>query len=349
MRAEIDILIIGAGQAGLAAGYYLKQAEKSFLILSTEQSIGDVWRNRYDSLVLFTPRWYCALPGFRLEGDPNGFATKNEIADYLARYAIHFDLPVQLNTEIRSMTKEKEFFIVRTNAMEFIAKKVIIATGPFQKPFIPDIASKVPHDMVQIHTADYKNPSDLKKGPVLVVGAGNSGAQIAVELSADREVYLSAGHRLRFFPLRMLGQSIFWWFAKLGLLDATRESKIGQLLRRQGDPIFGLELKALLRGDKIRMKPRTLSMKQHAVTFEDGSEIEVANIIWATGFHSDYHWILINDIFNDRGMPIHDRGVSLVAGLYFLGLPWQYRRGSALIGGVGEDASHIVKAIIQEK
>lgn len=180
MRAEIDILIIGAGQAGLAAGYYLKQANKSFLILSKEKSIGDVWRNRYDSLVLFTPRWYSALPGLRLEGEPNGFATKNEIADYLARYAIHFDLPVQLNTEIRSMTKEKDFFIVRTNAMEFIAKKVIIATGPFQKPFIPDIASKVPHDMYQIHTADYKKPSDLKKGPVLVVGAGNSGAQIAV-------------------------------------------------------------------------------------------------------------------------------------------------------------------------
>ncbi|WP_152393470.1 flavin-containing monooxygenase [Paenibacillus guangzhouensis] len=345
MMEEIDILVIGGGQAGLAAGYYLKHTAKSFLIISKERRIGNVWRHRYDSLVLFTPRWFSALPGRRLEGDPNGFATKNEIADYMERYAESMSLPVQLNTEILGISKMGESFHIRTAAVEYIAKQVIIATGPFQKPFLPEIACQVPQSIFQTHTAAYTNPSILQEGPVLVVGAGNSGAQIAVELSKDRQVYLSANHALKFFPLQFLGQSIFWWFDRLGLLHSARDSKIGAFIRRQGDPIFGMELKRGIREGRIHLQPRTTGFHQDAVTFIDGSQVIVRNIIWATGFRSDYSYMHLPGALNDEGMPRHRRGVSPVTGLFYVGLPWQHERGSALIGGVGEDAKYIVKVM----
>lgn len=349
MKTEIDVLIIGASQAGLAAAHYLKEKNISFLIIGKEQNIGDVWRNRYDSLVLFTPRWYSSLPGLPLEGDPNGFATKNEIADYLERYAMHFNLPVYLNTEVCSLSKEKESFVVKTNTAEYIAQHVIVATGPFQKAFIPRFADTLTDEVFQVHTSQYVNPTALKEGPVLVVGAGNSGAQIAVELSKDRDVYLSIGHKMKFFPLDIMGKSIFWWFNKLGLLSADIQSKLGEFICKQGDPIFGLELKNLIRDGKVTIKPRTTGTHHKLISFVDGSKVEVENVIWATGFHSDYSWILIPGILNEKEKPIHSRGVSKVKGLYFLGLPWQYRRGSALIGGVGVDAKHIVESITNSR
>jgi putative flavoprotein involved in K+ transport len=347
MRTEIDVLIIGASQAGLAVAHCLKEKNISFLIIGKELNIGDVWRNRYDSLVLFTPRWYSSLPGLPLEGDLNGFATKNEIADYLERYAMHFNLPVCLNTEVYSLSKERETFVVKTNTAEYRAQYVIVATGPFQKPFIPRLADTLTDEVFQVHTSQYVNPTYLKEGPVLVVGAGNSGAQIAVELSKDREVYLSIGHKMKFFPLDILGKSIFWWFDKLGLLSANIHSKLGQFISKQGDPIFGRELKTLIREGKVTIKTRTKGTHHKLISFDDGSKVEVENVIWATGFHSDYSWIQIPGILNEKGKPSHTRGVSKVKGLYFLGLPWQNRRGSALIGGVGVDAKHIAENIIK--
>lgn len=349
MKTEIDVLIIGASQAGLAAAHFLKAKNISFLIIGKEKYIGEVWRNRYDSLVLFTPRWYSSLPGLPLEGDPNGFATKNEIADYLERYAVHFNLPLSLNTEVISLSKDKESFVAKTNTAKYRAQNVIIATGPFQKPFIPSLADTLTDEVYQVHTSQYVNPAALKEGPVLVVGAGNSGAQIAVELSKDREVYISIGHKMKFFPLDIMGKSIFWWFDKLGLLSADIHSKLGQFISKQGDPIFGLELKTLIREGKVTIKPRTNGTHHKLISFDDGSKVEVENVIWATGFHSDYSWIQIPGLLNEKRKPIHSIGVSKVKGLYFLGLPWQYKRGSALIGGVGVDAKHIVESITNSR
>ncbi|RRJ63356.1 oxidoreductase [Paenibacillus oralis] len=339
--AETDVLIIGASQAGLAAGYYLKQKNVNFRIIGMEKRLGGVWRQRYDSLVLFTPRAYSSLPGLPLTGDPNGYAAKDEIADYLERYAAHFDLPVQLETEVLSLTKEQGKFKVHTRTGEYLANNVIVAAGPFHKPFVPGFREALANDVYQVHTSQYLNPSSLKDGAVLVVGAGNSGAQIAAELAQDREVYLSAGHKMRFLPLQLFGKSIFWWADKLGVMNASVDGKLGRFLSRQGDPIFGYELRALVKQGKIKLKPKTESARGHEFTFQDQSKLTVQNVIWATGFRPDYGWIRIADVLDDKGKPVHHRGVSPVQGLYFLGLPWQYTRGSALIGGVGRDAEYI--------
>ncbi|EIJ80300.1 FAD-dependent pyridine nucleotide-disulfide oxidoreductase [Bacillus methanolicus PB1] len=342
MQQNVDVLVIGAGQAGLAMGYYLKQKNILFAIVGKENRIGDVWRNRYDSLVLFTPRWFSSLPGMALMGDQNGNATRDEIADYLEDYAQKFELPVHLNKEVISVHKENGTFKVTTNNGNYVAEKVVVATGPFQKPYIPPFADSLSDNVYQVHTSRYLNSSQLLEGSVLVVGAGNSGAQIAVELSKDREVFLSVGHKMKFFPLEIMGKSIFWWFKKLGLLNSNINSKLGQIISKQSDPIFGKELKYLIQEDKIKVKPRTESISEDIIYFQDNSQIQVQNLIWATGFYSDYSWIQIPNVLDHKGKPVHNRGVTSVKGLYFLGLPWQYRRGSALIGGVGTDAEYLI-------
>jgi putative flavoprotein involved in K+ transport len=343
---EIDVLVIGAGQAGLAMGYHLQQHKKSFVILGKEERLGDVWRKRYDSLVLFTPRWFSALPGLPLTGDRDGYATKDEIADYMESYAAHHQLPVDLRTEILSLEKSNGMFHAVTNRGEYRACNVVVATGPFQKPFVPDIAKKVSDRVYQVHTSQYRNPSQLNPGSVLVVGAGNSGAQIAVELSGERKVYLSCSHPLKFFPLQKWGRSIFWWFEKFGILHADAEGKIGRWIRKRNDPIFGLKLRQLLQQGKIGLKSRTADIKGELVTFEDTSVLVlVDNIIWATGFRTDYGWLKVANVLNRNGQPVHRLGESPAEGLYFLGLPWQQTRGSALVGGVGRDAQYLAKKI----
>jgi putative flavoprotein involved in K+ transport len=340
-----DVIIIGAGQAGLSMGYHLKKNNLSFLILDSGKGVGEVWRERYDSLVLFTTRSYSALPGLQFEGEQNDYPTKDEVADYLSYYAKKFSLPVQLNTTVQRMLKAENGFSIRTNNGELTARQVVVATGPFQTPFIPKVSEHLSDDVYQIHSSQYRNPKQLKKGSALVVGGGNSGAQIAVELSKERDVYLSVGHKMKFFPQVFGKKNIFWWFEKLGLLHADVNSKVGRFLRRQSDPIFGLELKTLIKQGKVILKPRTISIENDKFLFEDVSQIKVNNVIWSTGFKSDYRWIDIPDVFNEKGFPIHDRGITSIEGLYFLGLPWQYRRGSGLLYGVGEDAAYLARNI----
>jgi len=336
-----DVVVIGGGQAGLAVGYYLKQQNRSFVILDKGSEAGETWRNRYDSLVLFTPRYYSSLPGLKLDGNVEGYATKNEIAEYLKKYSRQFELPIHFNTEVYSLHKSEDKFYIQTNHEDYVAREVIIATGPFQRPFIPAMSLAVSQEVFQVHTDQYMNPKQLHNGSVLVVGAGNSGAQIAVELAQEREVYLSVGHPISFMPLQLIGKSIFWWFGKLGILSANTDSRLGKLVRNRPDPIFGFQLKALIKQGKVKMLPRTVSVRDKLIHFEDGKSIQVNNIVWATGFHSDYSWIQIPNVVDDKGKPIHDRGVTKIKGLYFVGLPWQYTRGSALIGGVAQDAEYI--------
>ena len=227
------------------------------------------------------------------------------------------------------------------------ANNVVIATGPFQNPFIPEFSKALSNKVHQIHSSEYRNPKQLKDGSVLIVWGGNSGAQIAVELSEEREVYLSVGHKIRVLPQDVGNKSIFWWFDKLGLLSINVHSKVGQLLKRQPDPIFGYELKTLLKNGKFILNPRTKSINGDTILFEDGSQIKVENVIWPTGFKSNYGWIDIKQIFNHKGLPIHLRGITPIRGLYFLGIPWQYRRGSALLQGVGDDAEYLFQYIVK--
>lgn len=343
----LDAIVIGAGQAGLSMGYYLQQEGYNFVIVDGEKRIGNSWRNRYDSLVLFTPKSYSSLPGMRIEGDGNAFPKKDEIADYLETYAKRFSLPIQTETTVYTVQKIKNTFEVSTDKGLLRSKYVIIASGAFQKPFIPTISQNLSQEVFQIHSSQYQSPRSIPDGPVLVVGGGNSGTQIATELAESRDVTIAISHPLKFLPLKIMGKSIFHWLEKMGLLFAGINTKRGSWFRKQSDPIFGFELKHLIREGKVVTKQRVIQTQGSEITFSDHSKRNVKNIIWSTGFIPEYGWIDIKGVLDERGVPLHKRGVSPIQGLYFIGLPWQYQRGSALICGVGRDAEFLWRKIKQ--
>ncbi|MDM5188080.1 NAD(P)/FAD-dependent oxidoreductase [Bacillus sp. DX4.1] len=341
----LDVIVIGAGQAGLSMGYFLQQGRYHFVILDGEKRIGGSWRNRYDSLLLFTPKSYSSLPGMKLEGEGNEFPTKDEIADYLETYANHLSLPVQVETTVHKVQKIGNTFEVSTNKGVFLSKHVIIASGAFQKPFIPSISQGLSQEVFQIHSSQYQSPKKIPDGPVLVVGGGNSGTQIATELAESRDVTIAISHPFKFLPLKIIDKSIFHWLEKVGLLYAGTNTRRGAWFQKQSDPIFGFELKKLIREGKVETKPRVTQTQEREVTFDDHSKINVQNIIWSTGFVPDYNWIDIEGSLDEKGFPIQNRGVSPIQGVYYIGLPWQHQRGSALICGVGRDAEFIYSVI----
>ncbi|EFI70152.1 NAD(P)/FAD-dependent oxidoreductase [Lysinibacillus capsici] len=341
----LDIIVIGAGQAGLSMGYYLQQGGYNFVILDGEKRIGDTWRNRYDSLILFTPKSYSSLLGMRLEGNKNALPTKDEIADYLEAYANRFLLPVKMETTVHKIQKIKNTFEVSTDKGIFHSKQVIIASGAFQKPFIPSISQSLSKEVFQIHSSQYKSPEMIPDGPILVIGGGNSGTQIATELAENLEVTIAISHPFKFLPLNIMGKSIFHWLEKVGLLYAGTDTRRGKWFQNQSDPIFGHELKHLIRKGKIKIKPRVLTTQGREITFNDHSKINAQTIIWSTGFVPDYNWIDIEGVLDEKGFPFHKRGLSPIQGLYYIGLPWQHQRGSALICGVGKDAEFLYSVL----
>ena len=339
-----DLIIIGAGQAGLTMGYYLKQEGYNFLLLEAGKRVGDSWRNRYDSLQLFTPRSYSSLPGMALIGEKNEFPYKDEIATYLEEYARHFQLPVQLQTEVLKIKKE-EIFELHTPTEILQTKKVIIASGAFQQPFIPSVSANLSSHIFQIHSSQYKSPSQIPKGKVLVVGGGNSGMQIAVELAKTHEVTVSISHPLTFLPLQLFGKSIFNLLEKVGLLYAEINTKRGRWFQKRKDPIFGFEGKKLIRNGAIKLQEKVVSASGNNIMFQNGDTYSAESIIWSTGFVQNYNWIEIEQAVNEKGFPNHIKGISPVKGLYYIGLPWQSQRGSALICGVGKDAEYVLSEI----
>ena len=347
MTENVDVVVVGSGQAGLSIGYYLKESGLSFILLDSSNKIGDVWRNRYDSLVLFSPRNYSSLIGLNIPGDPKGFATKDELANYLESYAEIFSIPVSLNTEVLSLEKDETQFKVITSQGEWIASKVIVATGPFQKPFIPSMQENLSKDIFQLHSSQYKNPDQLDSGDVLVIGGGNSGSQIATELSKSHDVYISTGHAMRFVPKYFMNKSIFWWFDLSQLTKVSVDSKLAKYLRKN-EPVIGTKLKYLIDEGKVKAMTRTSGFDDKEIIFKDGSKLEVENIIWSTGYRPDYKWINIKGAVNKLTGPIHKKGISPIEGLYFLGLPWLSRLGSSLLTGVDYDAKRIYKHIINQ-
>jgi putative flavoprotein involved in K+ transport len=247
---ELDVLIIGGGQAGLAMGSGLKETPVSFRIVERHPRVGDSWRNRYASLVLFTPRAYSALPGLAVPGDPEGYPTKDEMADYLEAYAERFDLPVAPGTGIRRLERAAGGFRATTEAGEPIdSRAVVLATGAFQRPAIPPISKRLSEEVAQLAPEAYRAPDQLAAGRVLVVGDGATGRQIALELTANHEVLLAAGRHRRVSPDRILWKSVFWWMDKLGVLRASRESRIGNYLMK-ADPFPGKRLEL----DELRQR-----------------------------------------------------------------------------------------------
>jgi putative flavoprotein involved in K+ transport len=340
---RVDVAVIGAGQAGLAVGHYLGDSGRSFRILEASESVGAAWRKRWDSLVLFTSRQFDALPGLAFPGDPDGYPTRDETVAYLERYAESFELPIEFLSPVSSLVRSEDGFVLSVPGRSISAEQVVVATGPFQSPSIPAISVELSQDVQQMHSVDYRGPDDVAGGAVLVVGGGNTGFQIAKELSATRAVNLAVGSRQLPLPQRILGRDLFWWLTKLGLLGKSIDSRLGK--RAQGrETLIGSSPRELRNRYGVTLKPRATGAKGRAVMFADGTELDVDAVVWATGYRRDHSWIAL-PIFNPDGRVRHQRGVTDVPGLYFVGLPWQYTRGSALIGFVKDDARYIADQI----
>ena len=343
-QSPLDVLVIGAGQAGLALGYTLKESGLRFLLVDRHERIGESWRRRFDSLTLFTPRAYSALPGLPVPGDPEGYPGKDEMADYLDAYATHFDLPVSLGTEIERLERQGEIFLATTtDGRVLAARAVVLASGAFQEPSVPAIARQLAEDVAQLTPESYRNPAQTPTGTVLVVGDGATGRQIARELSATHRVLLSTGRPRRVSPHRVLGRSIFWWMDRLGLLRKSRESRIGRKLMLK-DPFPGKDLdlgKLQRRGIDVAGRLTAVSGRQ--VTFTGGETAEVDTVIWATGYRDQTAWVAIPGVTNEQGAFLHERGISPVPGIFFIGRSWQWTRGSALLTGVGDDARFVTE------
>jgi putative flavoprotein involved in K+ transport len=341
-RERFDVVVIGAGQAGLAIGHFLARAGRRFLIVDGADSIAAAWRTRWDSLVLFTPRRYDSLPGLAFPGDPDAYPTRDEVIAYLEQYADTFNLPVELESPVRSLAEDGGSFVVALEDRQIEADQVVVATGPFQAPRVPALADELASDLFQTHSTGYRRPSDVPQGTVLVVGGGNTGFQIAKELAATHPVHLAVGSRQTPLPQTFLGRDLFWWLTKTGLLKKTVESRLGRRLRDR-DTLIGSSPRQLKR-DGVELKPRAVAASGRTVSFADGSELDVDAVIWATGFRPDHSWIEL-PIADPDGCVRHRRGVTDVPGLYFLGLSWQHTRGSALLGWVKDDAEFLAEQI----
>jgi putative flavoprotein involved in K+ transport len=341
----LDVLVIGAGQAGLAVAWHLARRNLRFLVVDAAPEIGHSWRTRWDSLRLFTPAEYSGLPGMPFPAAAGHYPGKDAVADYLSSYAEAHRLPVLLNTAVEKLSRTDEVFTARTRQGTLTARQVVVATGPFQQPAIPPLAAGLADEVAQLHSSEYRNPEQLPAGRVLVVGAGNSGLQIALELAATHHVDVAMGTKQKMVPQRPLGRDLFWWLTKTGMLTRPSTSPMVRLFRRRGgDLVIGTNQK-MLDDAGVRMRPRLTGVDGQFTRFADGTSAKVDAVLWATGFRSDYGWIDIPEVC-DAGTLVHTRGVSSVPGLSFVGLPWQHTRGSALLGFVAEDAAWIADRVI---
>jgi putative flavoprotein involved in K+ transport len=343
--AEADVVVIGGGQAGLAIGYYLTHQSVRFTILEAATVPAAAWRNRWDSLKLFTPVRYDSLPGRAFPGDPGSYPGRDDVVDYLTTYARDFELPIELDSRVRSVSKTGDRYLVQLDDRAYEADQVVVATGPFQVPRTPTIAGDLHRDVVQFHSAEYRTPSALPPGPVLVVGGGNTGFQIAAELAETHEVHLSVGSRQMPLPQRIFGRDLFTFLEVSGLMGRTVDSRIGQRLKDR-DTLIGSRPRTLSRSRGVTLRPRATAASATTVGFDDGTNIEVSSVIWATGFELDHSWIDV-PIFDKAGRVVHRRGVTKSPGLYFLGLPWLHTRGSALLGWVKDDAQFLSERIAE--
>jgi FtsP/CotA-like multicopper oxidase with cupredoxin domain/cation diffusion facilitator CzcD-associated flavoprotein CzcO len=346
--SSYEVVVVGAGQAGLAMGEFLRRQGRRLVILERAGQIAPAWRERWDSLTLFTPRRYSGLPGLPFPGDPDGYPTRDEVIVYLERYAQTFELPIELNSAVKELDRDDERrFRLEVDGRTITADQVVVATGPFQTPYVPRLAERLADDVVQTHAVGYRKPDEVPSGTVLVVGGGNTGFQIAKELSATHKVLLSVGSRQTPLPQRLLGRDLFWWLTKARILDKSVESRLGRKLSTR-ETLIGSSPRELKKRYSLELKPRVVHVDGHTVHFQDGNELKVDAVIWATGYRPEHSWIKL-PIFDADGRIRHRRGVTDIPGFYFLGLTWQHTRGSALIGWVKDDAEFIAERIAADQ
>lgn len=347
---QAETIVIGGGQAGLAVGYYLAQRNVPFQILDANEHIGDAWRNRWDSLRLFNPARYAGLPGMRFPGRGDAFPTKNQVADYLVEYARRFHLPVRNGARVDRLWKEGERFVVSAGGQRFEAANVIVAMANYQRPRVPDFAQELDGGIVQLHSHEYKNPSQLREGGVLIAGLGNSGADIGIEVAGSHETWI-AGKETGNIPwpiesfvarnflvrlVRFLGHHVLTVDTRLG-------RKLRPKLLSKASPLVRVKPKDLEGAGIVRV-PRVTGVRNGQPLLADGRTLDVKNVIWCTGFHHDFPWIDL-PIF-EGSEPIHERGtVEKVPGLYFVGLHFLYAMTSATLIGVGRDAERVAQAV----
>jgi putative flavoprotein involved in K+ transport len=338
-----EVVVVGGGQAGLAIGYFLARQGRDFTILEAAAEPAAVWRERWDSLKLFTPVRYNGLPGLPFPGDPDSYPGRDDVAAYLTHYARHFELPVELDSRVRRLDATNGSYRVELDGRTYEADQVVVATGPFQMPVVPAIAGRLDTALVQLHSSAYRSPHGIPEGPVLVAGGGNTGFQIAAELAAFHDVHLSIGSRQMPLPQRILGRDLFWYLDVTGLIRKTRTSRIGRRMAGR-DTLIGSTRRTLRRRHGVHLHPRTVDADGSTVTFADGTKLDVRSVVWATGFRVDHSWIDLA-VFDENGRLVHERGVTASPGLYFLGLTWQHTRGSALLGWVKDDAEYIAHKV----
>lgn len=351
---RFNTIVIGGGQAGLAVGYYLKRQGVQFVIVDDNLRTGDSWRTRWDSLKLFTPSKFNSLPGYTFQKSGNYLPNKNEAADYLEDYVQKFDLPVRHGVKVEKLSRVDQGYQVTAGSSHLFARNVIVATGPFQTPYIPPFSSQLDPAIGQLHSSIYRNPEQIQGQSVLVVGAGNSGAEISLELvRSGKRVWLS-GRDVGKIPAngpmgKVLGGYPIWWFMNHIL---TVNTPVGRKVRggehHQGTPL-GRVKREDISAAGVELIPRISEIYDGKPKSEDGRILTVDNVVWATGFRSNYQWIDL-PIFDDTGSPRHWCGVVEDApGLYFIGLQFQRALSSSLLGGVGTDASYVTKRIAQRE
>jgi putative flavoprotein involved in K+ transport len=349
MLEQIETVIVGGGQAGLALGYHLAQRDRSFVILDENERTGDSWRKRWDSLRLFTPAYLSDLPGLAFPGPRTRCPSKDEIADYLEAYAARFDLRIETGLHVDSITKDVSRFIVRADEHRFEADNVVFATGGYHAAYVPDFAAELNASITQLHSSEYRSPYQLRGGDVLVVGAANSGAEVALEVSATHRTWLSGRHPGSEFTrpgskIDWLLTPPFWFFlSRVARVTNPIGRRLRLQLRNKGLPLARVKPQDLYAAGVVRL-PRTVAVHDGLPVMDDGQIVQVANIVWCTGYRLAFDWVHL-DVFDQDGQPVHDLGVAAEPGLYFLGLFFLSSAASSLVGGVGRDAEYVARHI----
>ena len=347
-----EVVVIGAGQSGLSVGYHLARRGVPFVILDANARVGDQWRRRWDSLRLFTPSRFDGLPGMPFPAPRQAFPTKDEMADYLEAYVKHFALPVENDVRVERLSREGDHYVVEAGERRFVARHVVVAMATYQKPRIPSFARDLDRDIVQLHSSEYRNPEQLREGAVLVVGAGNSGSEIAREVARSHTTWM-AGRDTGHLPFRIDGPVagrvlvplvLRVLFHRIFTLSTPIGRRVRPKLIAQGGPLIRVK-PADLEAAGVKRAPRVTGVSDGQPVLADGRKLEVANVIWSTGFHPGFSWIDL-PVLDEHGEPVQKRGiVESEPGLYFVGLHFLYAFSSTMIHGADRDAAYVTGRI----